>query len=50
MFLVLFSFCCGLNQLYWYYAQIRNKECQTKYFNTIEERDECTLKFKYFSK
>nr|AGJ70290.1 transient receptor potential channel C [Terebratalia transversa] len=28
--LVLFSFACGLNQLYWYYAAERQQECQSR--------------------
>ncbi|VDK48068.1 unnamed protein product [Gongylonema pulchrum] len=27
-FLVLFSFACGLNQLMWYYAAMRQQECE----------------------
>ncbi|XP_013421841.2 transient receptor potential-gamma protein isoform X1 [Lingula anatina] len=27
-FLALFSFACGINQLYWYYAAARRQECQ----------------------
>uniref|UniRef100_A0A915HER7 Ion transport domain-containing protein n=1 Tax=Romanomermis culicivorax TaxID=13658 RepID=A0A915HER7_ROMCU len=27
--LVLFSFACGLNQLFWYYATMRQRECNT---------------------
>ncbi len=48
--MVVFSFACGLNQLYWYYAQMRDKECREKDFDTVEEREECILKIKYFSK
>ena len=50
MLLVAFSFSCGFNQLYWYYAQMRMKECHTKIFENPEERDECFLKVKYFAK
>jgi len=28
--LVLFSFACGLNQLFWYYATMRQKDCASK--------------------
>ena len=52
--LVLFSFACGTNQLYWYYAQMRNKQCEEKeasdLFETKDERDDCFLKIRYFSK
>ena len=46
--LVIFSFSCGLNQLYWYYAQMRDNDC--KELRDAEEKDECILKVKYFSK
>ena len=26
--LVVFAYACGVNQLYWFYAEKRNKECQ----------------------
>jgi hypothetical protein len=45
---VVFSFSCGLNQLYWYYAQMREKECIE--LRDLEEKEECILKVKYFSK
>lgn len=48
--LVIFSFGCGLNQLYWYYAQMRFKQCETNSFETAEDREECFIKIKYFSK
>jgi hypothetical protein len=48
--LVLFSFACGLNQLYWYYAQMRETQCESKDFETVEQREECFLNVKYFSK
>ncbi|CAF0808879.1 unnamed protein product [Brachionus calyciflorus] len=47
--LVVFSFSCGLNQLYWYYAQMRSNKCTEKVFEDAEEREECFLKIKYFS-
>lgn len=50
MLLVLFSFACGLNQLYWYYAQMRQNQCETKHFETLELKEECFLNVKYFSK
>ena len=27
-FLVIFAYSCGVNQLYWYYADKRNEECK----------------------
>ena len=48
--LVVFSFSCGLNQLYWYYAQMRSKQCHEKEFENYEEKEDCFLKIKYFSK
>ena len=27
-FLVVFSYACGVNQLYWYYAETRQRECE----------------------
>lgn len=48
--LVVFSFSCGLNQLYWYYAQMRSNKCNERDFDDPEEQEECFLKIKYFSK
>jgi hypothetical protein len=47
--LVLFSFACGLNQLYWYYAQMKYNECDVKVFESLEEKEDCYLNVKYFS-
>ena len=47
---IIFSFSCGLNQLFWYYVQIRNKDCDSKVFEDAESKEECYLKIKYFSK
>lgn len=50
--LVVFSFACGLNQLYWYYANMKEQECEILQKTDIseEEIEECYLKIKYFSK
>ena len=44
--LVIFSFACGVNQLYWYYASVRQKECnECLSFNKLipneEDHKEC---------
>ena len=46
-FLVLFSFACGLNHLYWYYATLRSQECQADPSGLHES---CNRKFKSFAK
>lgn len=43
--LVLFSFACGLNHLYWYYATLREKECLER-----TDLDSCERKYKSFAK
>lgn len=43
--LVLFSFACGLNHLYWYYATLRERECKVQ---NIEES--CDRRYKRFAK
>lgn len=48
--LVVFSFSAGLNQLYWYYAQLGNEKCVETVFENEEEKAECFLKVKYFAK
>uniref|UniRef100_K1S2W3 Transient receptor potential-gamma protein n=1 Tax=Magallana gigas TaxID=29159 RepID=K1S2W3_MAGGI len=42
--LVLFSFACGLNHLYWYYATLRERECKVQ---NIEES--CDRRYKRFA-
>lgn len=42
--LVMFSFACGLNHLYWYYATLRAQECEV---NGIEAS--CDRKYKSFA-
>ena len=48
--IVVSSFACGLTQLYWYYAQMRENQCHVKRFETLEQKEECFLNVKYFSK
>jgi transient receptor potential cation channel subfamily C protein 4 len=43
----MFSFGCGLNQLYWYYAHMKEQECDKQ---AASDKEECYLKIKYFSK
>ncbi len=50
LLLVIFSFSAGLNQLYWYYAQIGNEKCLATVFENAEQKEECLLKVKYFAK
>lgn len=38
--LVCFSYSCGVNQLYWYYAEARSRECEVCLANN-ETRAEC---------
>lgn len=45
--LVLFSFACGLNHLYWYYATLRAQECDA---DPTGQHDSCDRKFKSFAK
>ena len=42
--MVLFSFACGLNHLYWYYATLREQEC------AAGDNDSCDRKYKQFAK
>ncbi|XP_033743329.1 LOW QUALITY PROTEIN: transient receptor potential-gamma protein-like [Pecten maximus] len=42
--MVLFSFSCGLNHLYWYYATLREKECK---LNNI--KSSCDRRYKSFA-
>ncbi|XP_064607916.1 transient receptor potential-gamma protein-like [Liolophura sinensis] len=42
--LVLFSFACGLNHLYWYYANLRQQECAS---NALV--DSCDRKYRSFA-
>ncbi|XP_063415087.1 short transient receptor potential channel 4-like isoform X2 [Mytilus trossulus] len=44
--LVLFSFACGLNHLYWYYATLRAQECDA---DPTGQHDSCDRKFKSFA-
>ncbi|XP_076467628.1 short transient receptor potential channel 4-like [Babylonia areolata] len=45
--LVLFSFACGLNHLYWYYSQVHARECA---LGTPEQKDEsCNRKYRSFA-
>ena len=43
--LVLFSFACGLNHLYWYYATLRERECKFEL-----KSESCNRKYKSFAK
>jgi len=46
--LVAFAFACGLNQLFWYYARMKKKECEE---DTTNVEDICTKEIhKHFSK
>lgn len=46
--LVLFSFACGLNHLYWYYAEVHARECAT---GDEEQRQiSCDRKYRSFAK
>ena len=38
--LVTFSYGCGVNQLYWYYAEQRLKDCEA----CVQDNKECTEK------
>ncbi|KAK3099549.1 hypothetical protein FSP39_006161 [Pinctada imbricata] len=42
--LVLFSFACGLNHLYWYYATLREEECKVQ-----NKLPSCDRKYKSFA-
>ena len=42
LFLVCFSYSCGVNQLYWYYAEERSRECEVCLANN-ETRTECKM-------
>ncbi|XP_036364088.1 transient receptor potential-gamma protein-like isoform X1 [Octopus sinensis] len=42
-FLVLFSFACGLNHLYWYYAALRAEECEAGVTHS------CDIKYRSFA-
>lgn len=42
--LVLFSFACGLNHLYWYYSTLRSEECAQG------KEESCERKYKSFAK
>ncbi|XP_025084879.1 LOW QUALITY PROTEIN: transient receptor potential-gamma protein-like [Pomacea canaliculata] len=44
--LLLFSFACGLNHVYWYYAAVRAKECS---LNPDAEDDPCNRKYRSFA-
>ncbi|XP_076446339.1 short transient receptor potential channel 4-like [Babylonia areolata] len=45
--LVLFSFACGLNHLYWYYSEVHARECS---LGTREQQDiSCDRKFRSFA-
>ncbi|XP_074650440.1 transient receptor potential-gamma protein-like [Tubulanus polymorphus] len=49
-FLVLFSFSCGLNHLYWYYAKEKMKGCNlTQSGQAIIDNPACSPKNKYFA-
>lgn len=51
LFLVIFSFSCGLNQLLWYYAQMRKNHCNAiDFMGDAEQKEECFMKVKYFEK
>lgn len=43
--LVLFSFACGLNHLYWYYANLRQQECASN-----SSAESCDRKYRSFAK
>ncbi|KAL3880336.1 hypothetical protein ACJMK2_032584 [Sinanodonta woodiana] len=43
-FLVLFSFACGLNHLYWYYSTLRKEEC-----NNLHIQTSCDRKYESFA-
>ena len=46
--LVLFSFACGLNHLYWYYSEVHARECAT---GTPEQKEvSCNRKYRSFAK
>ena len=46
--LVLFSFACGLNHLYWYYSRVHARDCM---FGTDDQKDiSCDRKYRSFSK
>lgn len=45
--LVLFSFACGLNHLYWYYATLRAQECAA---DPSGKSESCDRKYKSFAK
>ena len=57
--LVLFAFACGLNQLFWYYALMRQTECNwSRHLNRtmlptefkVELEDSCSARFASFAK
>lgn len=42
--LVVFSFACGVNQLYWYYAGERDRTCTTCLDENQGNKEECADK------
>ena len=50
--LVLFAFSCGINQLYWYYAEMRKTECVDNHGNNLNSQDylDCAQGYKAIEK